>query len=218
MEGFFICYSMRKRRGFSLPALTQNGQALFKESKLETHDVAMTLPPSDGWPNPVFRAICLSPQDVGSQHTRNRIERLYHLNGGQNIAIIFLLKAEGDQQNPVALLMRLQLDLASIRNIPIIPIEIESNMEACLTKYYHQLCRVRDADTALKPASALLPYCSVREPLSEHAVNILTDMTCSFPDMVLKMTNAASRAELEDNLGNDACRAVSFWEEDFLID
>ncbi|KAK7755239.1 hypothetical protein SLS62_002744 [Diatrype stigma] len=92
----------------------QEGAALSGQSevKLNTHDVALTLPlpPTAAAPLPrVLRAIFLAPKDVGTEATRARLERLYHLNGGKDVVVVFLLEHEaGQEQSPVAALMMLQ--------------------------------------------------------------------------------------------------------------
>lgn len=97
-----------------LPLSIRRASALIGQSevKLNTHDVALTLPlsPTAAAPLPrVLRAIFLTPKDVGTEATRARLERLYHLNGGKDVVVVFLLGHEDRQeQSPVAALMMLQ--------------------------------------------------------------------------------------------------------------
>lgn len=81
------------------------------EAALETHDLAIPMPLS-GRPSSrlVFRAICLSPPDVGEPGTRRRMERLFHLNGGKYVAIVFLTRKHSQREGDMTILMRLQLE------------------------------------------------------------------------------------------------------------
>ena len=68
------------------------------EATLNTHDVAMPFHPARRQASATaFRAILLSPGELGAEGTRERIQRLYNLNGGQHVAIVFLMKASGNE-------------------------------------------------------------------------------------------------------------------------
>lgn len=56
-----------------------------------------------------FRTILLSPGDLGAEGTTERIECLYNLNGGQHVAIVFLMKARSNE-GAVSSFMALQLE------------------------------------------------------------------------------------------------------------
>lgn len=79
------------------------------ETRLETHDVAVPLPLPGQPSHLALRAVCLSPQDVGSLETRKRLERLYNLNGGQYVAVVFLMENHNKENGP-ALMMKLQME------------------------------------------------------------------------------------------------------------
>lgn len=72
--------------------------------------MAIPLPSSGGQPQRVLSAILLSPSDVGKDECRDRIQRLSRLSGGQDVAIVFLLKQEQGQAGATAALMTLQLE------------------------------------------------------------------------------------------------------------
>ncbi len=90
------------------------------EAQLDTHDVALPLLPyvvpsaapstaPFATPSPrVLRAIFVGPEDVGSEATRARLERLYRFNGGNDVLVVFLLKRENERESPMASFMRLQ--------------------------------------------------------------------------------------------------------------
>ncbi|KAK7448223.1 OPA3 family protein [Colletotrichum acutatum] len=63
-----------------------------EERRLDTHDIAFPISQDQ-----VYRIILLSPKNVGQPATAQRLERLDSLDGGCNIAIIFLI-SEGTEQ------------------------------------------------------------------------------------------------------------------------
>ena len=57
-----------------------------------------------------LRAVFLAAEDLGSEATRARLERLYHLDGGRDAAVVFLLKRGSDSgEDPMTAFARLQL-------------------------------------------------------------------------------------------------------------
>lgn len=77
------------------------------EARLETHDIAMHVAKSESTPNHgVFLFILLSQVDLGSDQTEHRLNRLAHLTGGTNVAVVFLLGEGGDMSG----FMQLQLE------------------------------------------------------------------------------------------------------------
>lgn len=103
-----VCYSLRKRPdwGSFASAVLKANNIKWKETQLDTHDAALPIP---GQPHRVLRAIFLSPSDVGTDDCQNRIQRLFHLNGGQDVVIVFLLKQGKGKVNPMEAFMTLQL-------------------------------------------------------------------------------------------------------------
>lgn len=80
------------------------------EATLNTHDVAMPFKPNGRQASATaFRAMLLSPSELGEEGTSKRIERLYNLNGGQHVAIVFLMKASGNS-SAIFSFMALQLE------------------------------------------------------------------------------------------------------------
>lgn len=66
------------------------------EATLDTHDVAMPFNSTQRQASvTAFRAILLSPDELGAEGTTERLERLYSQNEGQHVAIVFLMKASG---------------------------------------------------------------------------------------------------------------------------
>ncbi|KAI0486424.1 hypothetical protein F4859DRAFT_369790 [Xylaria cf. heliscus] len=216
MERPLICTSLRKRLDWAgLPSslLRSNSSCgKWKETQIDTHDVAIPLDSQR-----VFRAILISPRDVASTESLNRMERLYNLNGGQDSGIIFLLKDDGPQQSATHTLMTLQLQLAGNWQLPIIPVESMAAVEPSLATLRHQLMTASRKPPG--PASSLLPFCSDREPLANHTINVLTDVTSDFRDLLDKLSSKSSfGSEIAPLLGPDADKLKNFWAEEYLVD
>ncbi|KAI1415940.1 hypothetical protein F5Y13DRAFT_140385 [Hypoxylon sp. FL1857] len=214
-----ICYSLRKRSDWAslVPALLQGNNVRWKEAKLDTHDAALPIPDPRGQSQRIMRAIFLSPSDIGTDSCRTRIQRLAHLNGGQDVAIMFLLKQEKEHASPMAAFMTLQLDVGELE-IPIIPVNSVSDAPKNLMAFHRQVSTSGRPRRMENPARTLLPYCSDRPPLSEHAVNVLTDITTGMRDLLDTMSTPAGQMRILEYLGSDSESAVSFWAREYLVE
>ncbi|KAI5927776.1 hypothetical protein F4810DRAFT_706519 [Camillea tinctor] len=222
MASFLICSSMRKRPDWaSLTAAllrSNTTNTRWRESKLDTHDVAMPLPTPDASSPRVLRTILVSPHDVGSDATRARIERLYHLNGGRDVAVVFLLKQYAGYESPMAMLMKLQIELVVDREMPIVPVDSVATVPTTLMTLHRQLGSSSRTPNATNPIRDLLPFCTDTQPLSEHAVNVLTDTTSNLRDMLEKASHPTLQVKMSDYLGSEARKMVSFWKEEYLVE
>jgi hypothetical protein len=79
------------------------------ETDLDNHDIALSVPDLSPGSYQVFRIILFSLSDVGNLDMAHRIEQLYRLSRGRNVAVAFLLDGEDGMQA----FMRLQLELVS---------------------------------------------------------------------------------------------------------
>ncbi|KAI0841997.1 hypothetical protein F5Y06DRAFT_165879 [Hypoxylon sp. FL0890] len=195
----------------------QGNTKLMAEAKLDTHDAALPIPDPRGQSQRVLRVIFLSPSEVGTDNCRTRIQRLSHLNGGQDVAIVFLLKQENEAASPMTAFMTLQLDLGEFE-MPIIPVNSVSDVPTNLMAFH---CQISTSDRPRRmenPARTLLPYCSDMPPLSEHAVNVLTDITTGMRDLSDTMLTPAGQTKILEYLGNDSESAVSFWAKEYLVE
>ncbi|KAI1430002.1 hypothetical protein F5Y12DRAFT_709548 [Xylaria sp. FL1777] len=211
MERPLICTSLRKRLDWvGLPAsLLQRNK-----TQLDTHDVAVPLAAQR-----VFRAIFISPCDVASATCSARIERLYNLNAGQDSGIIFLLKHEDEQQSAMHALMTLQTKFIGRWEMPIIPVDSVAAVPASLVTIQSQLSSPAANRKPPSAASHLLPFCSDSVPLTEHTVNILTDTTCGFKDLLDKLSSdAVFESTIAPLLGCDADKLRNFWADDYFVD
>ncbi|KAK9425074.1 hypothetical protein SUNI508_03214 [Seiridium unicorne] len=220
-NGPLICSSMRKRSDWAslFPALLQstNPTGRWKEAQLETHDVAMPLPLPGQPSHLAFRAICLSSQDIGSLETRKRIERLYNVNGGQYIAVVFLMKQHNEESGP-AMMMKLQKELLGGWEMPIIPILETGTFPSTIKAFHHQLMTSAAPDKPPDPVRSLLPHCSDIGNLPEHTVNVLSDITKDFKEVISNATTPEGQRHLRDYLGNDAERLIKFWQAEYLVE
>lgn len=180
------------------------------ETQLGTHDVAVSLSSQRS-----FRAIFMSPQDAISAESLIRIERLYSINGGRESGIVFLLKQGEDQESGVSALMKFQLRLVGNWALPIIPVESVAAVPATLATIQQKLNPLLANRKAAEPSSNLLPSCSDGKPLEDHSVNVITDLTAGFGDLLDKLaSNAVFEATLTDLIGEDADRLKRFWAYD----
>ncbi|KAI2635916.1 hypothetical protein GGS21DRAFT_489631 [Xylaria nigripes] len=219
-----ICSSLRKRLDWaslppSLLSMSSNECGKWKEADLNTHDVAVPLCTPTTSSQRIFRAIFMSPQDVASARSSSRIERLYHVNGGQDVGIIFLLQHEDGRNNAVASLMELQLQLVGNWELPIIPVESIAAVPAGLVTLKRQLVSPVTGQKSPNAASSLLPYCSDTGLLAEHTVNVLTDTTTGFSDLLVKLSSdVVFESEVVPLLEQDANRLRNFWTNEYLVD
>ncbi|KAI0176202.1 hypothetical protein GGR52DRAFT_349973 [Hypoxylon sp. FL1284] len=220
MSGALICHSLRKRPDWAslAPALLQGNGTRWKEAKLETHDVAIPLPSSGRQAQRALCAILLSPSDVGKDECRGRIQRLSRLSGGEDIAIVFLLKQEQGQGSATAALMTLQLDLVGEFEMPIIPVNSVQAVSTNLMAFYRQICTSSGSSKKANPAQTLLPYCSDRPPLPEHTVNVLTDITSNIRDLLDTASTSAGQVKLAQYLGDNSESAISFWGDEYVVE
>ncbi|KAH9909402.1 hypothetical protein F4778DRAFT_229441 [Xylariomycetidae sp. FL2044] len=223
MGTFLICSSLRERPDWAslTPALLRSTTPKWREMKLDTHDMALPLPGGlggGGSSRRMLRVVLLSPHEVGSVECRGRIQRLYHLDGGRDVAIVLLLKQVADRaESPTAALMRLQLELVGGGSeMPIIPAHSVQDLPASLIAFHRQISIGGLPRKTANPAQALLPFAS-QQRLSEHAVNVLTDITSDLRGLVEKTTTIGGQAEIVEYLGEDAEAIISFWKEEYLV-
>ncbi|GJC91932.1 hypothetical protein ColKHC_00758 [Colletotrichum higginsianum] len=58
----------------------------------------------------VLRLVLLSPKDISTTATEQRLERFFNLNGGHDAIILFLLNQQGHETNPTVAFMNLQIE------------------------------------------------------------------------------------------------------------
>jgi hypothetical protein len=72
------------------------------------------------------------------------------------------------------------------------------------------------------PTTTILPYCTERPPLPEHARNVLSDIFHNFRDLAMAATTCDGQQEirkwLSDPTPEEAEGVVAFWLQEYLID
>lgn len=108
-------------------------------------------------------------------------------------------------------------------DIPLVPLQKIAELPVTLTKFHRSFLQ-GDASKRPKDNSGsgvlqtLLPYSALSPPLGEHSVNILSDLTVGFADIVNKVISEVGRAEILDYFGqDDAERIILFWMKDCLL-
>ena len=108
--------------------------------------------------------------------------------------------------------------------MPILPLASIESLQATLFSFQRQLVHTRRTISAprVNDAIALLPYCSVHPPLSEHARNVLSDVFQSIPQLAHAATTLEGQDYLrqylsEPNLGT-AENIIGFWAQEYVAD
>ncbi|OHE97811.1 OPA3 family protein [Colletotrichum orchidophilum] len=185
-----------------LPAPTQT---------LNTHDIA--LPVSQ---DRTYRLVLLSPKDVGTQATEQRLERLYNLNGGRDVAIMFLLHpVAGQAKDPMEAFMDLQIEILDKLDLPLLPLTSITALPSTLTTLQTSLGptqpgTISSGDQAT-PVSLLQHMASGNGPLPEHSANLLSELGRSPREVAALADTEQGRARILDLLGPmDGARVLSF--------
>ncbi|KAH8815217.1 hypothetical protein F5884DRAFT_169324 [Xylogone sp. PMI_703] len=199
---------------------------MFPESNLKTHDLALPCPHMPQQiQNCTFQFLLLSTADLDpSKSTMQRIERLYHQRGGQQVGIIFLLKGNSSPMNGTVAFMELQARLLSGLEIPIIPLSAVSSLETTVLALERSINseQPEKSQVLLRSSVTLLPFCCLQPPMPEHARNILSDLLDDIPALARATTTADGREELARWL-NGAWEGLvddiaHFWEREYIFD
>lgn len=102
--------------------------------------------------------------------------------------------------------------------MPIIPVSSIETVPTTLWDVHHQLGASAASRRRPDPSRSLLPYFSESQNLSEHAANILTDITAGMKDLSKKAMTAEGQQQLTAYLGNDAKGIIAFWKEEYTVD
>ncbi|KAL0781159.1 hypothetical protein CaCOL14_002494 [Colletotrichum acutatum] len=152
-----------------------------EERRLDTHDIAFPISQDQ-----VYRIILLSPKNVGQPATAQRLERLDSLDGGCNIAIIFLISEGTEQVDATQAFMEFKIDLLEKLDPPLLALPLTSYTElpSMLAGFREMLAAMQPAihsSSSLSPAQPtsadlLLYMAGDNEPLSEHGANLLSEL------------------------------------------
>lgn len=103
--------------------------------------------------------------------------------------------------------------------LPIIPVESVAAVPTTLATIQQKLNSPLPNQKAVELSSNLLRFCSDGNPLNDHSVNVITDLTTGFGDLLDKLASSpVFEATLTDLIGEDANRLKRFWANDHLVD
>ncbi|EXF74061.1 hypothetical protein CFIO01_10487 [Colletotrichum fioriniae PJ7] len=210
----FFCSSFRQRPEWApvIPLLISNTPP-FQERGLYTHDIALPISQDQ-----VYRIILLSPKDVGQQATAQRLERLDSLDGGCNIAIIFLIGEGTEQFDATQAFMEFKIDLLEKLDPPLLALPLTSYTElpSMLAGFREMLATMQPAihsASSLSPAQPtsadlLLYMAGDNEPLSEHGANLLSELGQSPREIAALADTEEGKARILDVLDPKDSKAI----------
>ncbi|KAK3341708.1 hypothetical protein B0T25DRAFT_350642 [Lasiosphaeria hispida] len=221
-EENLICSSLRRHEPWGSVAtqILQSGGKLWKETNLESYDIALLLPREFQECSRHFRFLLLSPVDIERDGAMTRIKQLYDLGGYVDMAVVFLVD-ENRKEGATASFMKLQLDImaSDIPRIPVVPLFSPEALTTTLQSFMASLVSSRVARSW--PADAtqdLLPYCIVNASLSSQSLDVLSNNSLSFRDLLVAVATDEGCNRISDIIGQaEAPRMFSFWTHEFAI-
>ncbi|KAA6415925.1 MAG: hypothetical protein FRX48_00644 [Lasallia pustulata] len=224
-----FCTSLRQRPEWApiIPDLYSCTSFQFRETTLETHDLALPLHSASGIGTPRLRVLLLSPSSIEASNrtaTTTRIERFSTLTGGDSIAIVFLLHLPKPQPSPqhsgLHAYMTLQaLLLSQSLSIPLLPLFAPTTLLRTLTTYLsHPPLPLRPS----VPSLALLPHTTATapaRPLPEHTTHVLSDLCHSLAEVATATATEEGRMGLREWVGEGAVEGMgAFWAEEWVCE
>ncbi|KXH48921.1 OPA3 family protein [Colletotrichum simmondsii] len=196
-----------------LPASTETKetQKPTVSAALDTHDIALSISQ-----NHTYRFILLSPKDVGQQTTAQRLDRLNSLDGGCNIAVIFLIGEGFDQCDATQAFMEFKIDshrsLLKKLDPPLLALPLTSHTElpSILVGIREMLAAKSSSSVSpAQPSADLLLYMAGdNEPLSEHGANLLSELGQSPRAIAALADTEEGKARILDLLGPKDGKAI----------
>ncbi|PHH92030.1 hypothetical protein CDD83_9221 [Cordyceps sp. RAO-2017] len=204
-----FCSSLRKRRGWAptVAGLVASTSHSWKETKLETHDVAFPIQRGHGGPPSFFRILVLCAAQVGSPEARARMERLPLLDGGGKTAVVLVVAGPGD----AAALRALQMQTLSLDGVvSVIPVASAAALPSRLDDLRRQCGSTTSPDRQARGRD-LLSRCAAGGPLSPGQTDILSGLCAGFGDLARHAFDPDGRARLCAALGDvDGRRVIAF--------
>lgn len=102
--------------------------------------------------------------------------------------------------------------------MPIIPLLSPMEFTSTVMAFHHQLTTNEAPAKRVDAVRSLLPHCSYMHSLPEHTVNILSDITADFKDLIRKATTTNGKHHLRDHLGDDAENLIHFWQDEYMVE
>ena len=114
--------------------------------------------------------------------------------------------------------------LLSSFDIPILPLDSVSSLQALLFAFQRQLVQARKeaSKPRANPIATLLPFCSTNPPIPEHARNIVSDVYPSIPYLAQAATTQGGQKDIRRWLSGTvpgvAEDIIGFWEQEFIAE
>ncbi|KAL0939289.1 uncharacterized protein CTRU02_205899 [Colletotrichum truncatum] len=205
------CTNLRKRPEWA-PAIRAfpDSAVRLKEGRLESHDVAI----ATSKPGRMLRLLLISLGDLGIKATIERLDRLSRLQGGQDVAIVFLDDSAGRQKMPMEAFMKLQIMIFDKSELPVIPLHSAFDLTTTL-----QALQPPNPMTQLaaSPAS-LLQHMAGSGPLSKPVADLLSELGRSPSEVAALASTEEGRTKILDRLGHmDGERVLLFLKLEKLV-
>ncbi|EHK16586.1 uncharacterized protein TRIVIDRAFT_121142, partial [Trichoderma virens Gv29-8] len=161
--------------------------------------------------------LLLSSEEAKTAAARARIERLFMLDGGRNVAVMLLL----EQSGRVDSLVDLQMSIVThgMASVPIIPMssaaELVGRLDAlrrqCVQVHAGSVSRRSHADEVAE-MRGLASHCVHGQALPQEHVDILTDVSAGLGSLAQLVFSAEGQRKICDLLGDaQGSRVISFF-------
>ncbi|KAI9893425.1 MAG: hypothetical protein M1814_006722 [Vezdaea aestivalis] len=198
-------------------------------SPLGTHDILLcpNIQSDDSPDHGVLRFLLVNTKDMIPEHSTqvlDRIRRLVDFAGdSKGIAVVFFLGETGPSSIGLQSMVSLQSTLIKTRlQINILPLPRIQDLPALLQRY--KISSECYQERPQVPTTVnVLPYLVVKEALNDHTVNVVTDITESLKDLVVKLGSTQGQdyigQYLEDDTGRSTANAMAeFWMEEYIAE
>lgn len=179
-------------------------------------ELAITI--AEQQPPRIFRFVILSAPDVGLPQTQKRLDRLYHLDGGDNAGIIFFL----DEGSPASETAHARLTFDT--DMPVLPFTAFERLPEVLRNFAEGLTlgsAIAQEQKAARnwPPLGLLQHCAVEQPLGQHTVNVLSELSTGIKDLAEKMETVEGQRTILQYLLNteEAMNFATFFRDDYQV-
>jgi hypothetical protein len=211
---------------------------MYGERRLETHDVCFPISQANR-PERMFRVMVLSSADTDAQAVDSRMERLYHLNGGTDAIIVFLVsRARVEEHDQLRAFMQLSVKSVLLEDrvsshvrsdpplnsmlekfeAPMVPRCTAEALPSTLRTMQHRLSSTPTGPPVPTSTRVLLSQCVHGLPRAESQTNILSGIVSSSRDLASKADCEEGRQLLRDYLGDiDGERVISFLTHDVIL-
>ncbi|KLU91160.1 hypothetical protein MAPG_09683 [Magnaporthiopsis poae ATCC 64411] len=185
---------------------------LLAEATLDAYDISIPHPGAPGRGEDAFYFMLLSPGDAGDADTDSRLYRLYSL--GVHVGVVFLDQSEGSNG-----LTEFQIRNMHTRpEMLTIPVSTPEGLPETMAAFTQRLSQPPPRASRLWAVKALLPFCSIRPPLRQHSVNVLSDTCPSFRGLLEIMSCKEGQDSIRSYIGDEEATAlIRFFSEEVSL-